>query len=141
VFAIDPPLSYYEGFVRNHAYGLANQALGKWVSDQVMGLMVGLVIGALFLWVPFLLLKKSPRRWSLYTGLLAIPFLVLANVVTPVWIDPLFNSFGPMKDKALETDIVRLAERAGIEGRRVFEVAKSEDTKAVNAYVAGFGAT
>jgi STE24 endopeptidase len=34
-----------------------------------------------------------------------------------------------------------LAEKAGIEGGRVYEVAKSEDTKALNAYVTGFGAT
>ena len=84
---------------------------------------------------------KSPRRWWLYTGLLAIPFIVLVSLVQPIWIDPLFNTFGPMKDKTLEADILTLAERAGIEGGRVFEVAKSEDTNAINAYVNGFGAT
>jgi hypothetical protein len=53
-------------------------------------------------------LSKSPRRWWLYTGLLAIPFIVLAVLVQPIWIDPLFNKFGPMKDKALEADILAL---------------------------------
>jgi Zn-dependent protease with chaperone function len=43
-----------------------------------------------------------------------------------------------MKDKALEQKILNLAETAGIEGSRVFEVEKSVDTKAVNAYVTGF---
>ena len=140
-FVIDLPLSYYQGFVRQHAYGLSNQKFEKWASDELTGLMVALVIGVLFLWVPYLLLKKSPRRWWLYTGLAAIPFLVLVIFVQPIWIDPLFNRFGPMKDKALEAEILRLAERSGIEGSRVFEVAKSEDTKAVNAYVAGVGGT
>ncbi len=141
VFLIDLPLSYYQGYMRQHAYGLSNQTFGKWAQDEVTGLVVGLVGGVLFLWVPYLLLKKSPRRWWLYTGLLAIPFIVLVSLVAPIWIDPLFNTFGPMKDKALEADILRLAERAGIEGSRVYEVAKSEDTNAVNAYVAGVGAT
>ena len=100
-----------------------------------------LVIGALFLWVPYLLLARSPRRWWLYTAMLAVPFIVLISLVTPIWIDPLFNRFGPMKDKALEAQILHLADRAGIEGGRVFEVDKSEDTKAINAYVNGFGAT
>jgi STE24 endopeptidase len=58
-------------------------------------------------------------------------------LVKPIWIDPLFNKFGPMHDKALERSILSLAERAGIEGSRVFEVDKSADTKAVNAYVTG----
>jgi STE24 endopeptidase len=141
LFLVDLPLSYYQGFVRQHAYGLSNQTLGKWARDEVTGLLVGIVAGVLFIWVPYLLLKRSPRRWWLYTGLAAIPFIVLAVLVQPIWIDPLFNAFGPMKDKALEADILRLAERAGIEGSRVFEVAKSEDTNAVNAYVAGFGTT
>ena len=141
IFLVDLPLSYYQGYVRQHAYGLSNQTFGKWARDEVIGLLVGIVGGVLFLWVPYLLLKKSPRRWWLYTGLAAIPFIVFIALVQPVWIDPLFNTFGPMKDKALEADILRLAERAGIEGSRVFEVAKSEDTNAVNAYVAGFGTT
>jgi STE24 endopeptidase len=46
-----------------------------------------------------------------------------------------------MKDKTTEAQILALADRAGIEGGRVYEVAKSEDTKALNAYVTGFGAT
>ena len=141
VFLVDLPLSYYQGYVRQHDYGLSNQTFGKWTQDQVTGLIVGLIGGVLFLWVPYLLLKKSPRRWWLYTGLLAIPFIVMVSLIQPIWIDPLFNTFGPMKDKALEADILRLAERAGIEGSRVYEVAKSEDTNAVNAYVAGVGTT
>jgi STE24 endopeptidase len=140
-FAIDFPLSYYQGYARQHAYGMSNQTLGKWFGDQLKGLLIGIVVGFLFLWVPYLLLKKSPRRWWLYTGLLAIPFLILVILVQPVWIDPLFNKFGPMNNKELEAKILALAEKAGIEGSRVYEVAKSEDTKALNAYVTGFGAT
>lgn len=140
-FLIGLPLSYYESFVREHAYGLSNQTFGKWAQDQLIGLAVGIVAGGLFLWVPYTLLRRSPGRWWLYTGLAAIPFIVLLVFVAPIWIDPLFNRFGPMANEALEADILALADRAGIEGGRVFEVAKSEDTKAVNAYVNGFGST
>ena len=140
-FVIDFPLSYYEEFSRQHAYGLSNQTFGKWISDSLTGLALSIIAGFLFVWVPYLLLKRSPRRWWLYTGLLSVPFLVLMILVQPVWIDPLFNKFGPMKNKALEAKILALAERAGIEGGRVYEVAKSEDTKALNAYVTGFGNT
>jgi STE24 endopeptidase len=56
----------------------------------------------------------------------------------PVFYDPLFNEFGPVKNKELEQSILALASRAGIEGGRVFQVDKSADTNAVNAYVTGF---
>ncbi len=140
-FLLDLPLSYYSGYVREHAYGLSNQTFDKWFGDQIKGLCISFVGAFLFFWIPFLLLKKSPRRWWLYSGLVCIPLLVFLILVTPIWVNPLFNKFGPMKDKALEASILQLASRAGIEGSRVFEVDKSTDTKAVNAYVTGFGNT
>jgi len=137
-FVIDLPLSYYQGFVRQHAYGLSNQAIGKWWGDSLKGLALGIVMGFLFMWVPYLLLKKSPNRWWLYVSILAIPFICLMLLIGPIWVDPMFNDFGPMKDKGLETKIIDLADKAGIHGSRVFEVNKSVDTKMLNAYVAGF---
>ena len=136
-YILDFPLSYYLGFVRPHEYGLSNQSFGQWFGDSLKMLMVVVVMGMLFLWVPYLLLKKSPRRWWLYTSVAAVPFLALAMLVQPVLIGPLFDDYGPMKDKALETEILQLADRAGIDGGRVFEVNKSEDTETMNAYVVG----
>jgi len=137
-YAIDWPLSFYQGFVREHAYGLSNQTFQKWQQDSLISLAVGIVMGALFLWVPYLLLRKSPKRWWLYTGMLVPVFLFFQTLVSPIFIAPLFNEFGPMKDQELEAKILALAERAGIEDSRVFEVEKSVDTSAVNAYVTGF---
>src|SRR5437867_993232 len=98
-FILDFPLAYYQEFVRQHDYGLSNQTLGKWLGDSLKGLMVELIAGFLFLWVPYLLLEKSLRRWWLYAGLLALPFLMFVMLVSSIWIDPLFNHFGPMRDK------------------------------------------
>jgi Zn-dependent protease with chaperone function len=137
VAVLDLPLHYYEGFLRLHDYGLSNQTLGKWFSDAAISLAVAMAGGFIFAWVPYLLLARSPRRWWLYTALLSVPFLFVVMLIVPVWISPLFNRFGPMKNKALEQSILALAQRAGIEGSRVFEVDKSVDTKAVNAYVTG----
>ena len=141
MFIIDLPLAYYEQFVRQHAYDLSNQTFAKWGSDALKSLMVGGIAGVLLLWIPYGLLKRSPRRWWLYVSIAAIPILFLVIVISPIWISPLFNDFGPMKDKSLESSILSLADKAGIEGSRVFEVNKSVDTKAVNAYVTGFMGT
>ncbi len=73
----------------------------------------------------------------MYTAILSVPCLFTGMLIKPIWIDPLFNRFGPMRNAALEKKILDLAGHAGIEGSRVFEVEKSIDTKAVNAYVTG----
>lgn len=135
------PFAYYAEFARQHAYGMSNQSLAQWLSESAIGLGVSVLIAALFFWLPLLLIRHWPRAWWLATGALAVPFLFLMMLVRPIWIDPLTDDFGPMKSPQLERRILALAERAGIERARVFEVAKSADTNRVNAYVTGFGAT
>jgi STE24 endopeptidase len=137
VFLADLPLRYYAGFVRQHAYGLSNQTIGKWAGDSIKALGVDMLGGFCFAWVPFLLIARAPRWWWLITALLSVPFIAFVTLIAPVWIDPLFNDYGPMKDKALEQKILAQAQRAGISGSRVFEVNKSVDTKTANAYVKG----
>jgi STE24 endopeptidase len=135
---IDLPLAYYQGFVRQHAYGLSNQTLARWLRNWSVRLGVDMVVAFALGWVPYLLLARSPRRWWIYMAILSVPFLLATMLIVPVFYDPLFNQFGPMKNRELERSILELASRAGIDGSRVFEVDKSADTTAVNAYVTGF---
>ena len=135
------PLSYYEEFVRQHAYGLSNQTLGKWASDWLKGLAVSAVGLAVVLWIPYALLRWSPGRWWLYAGLASAPIAAVVLVISPIWIDPLFNRYEKMQEPALDHRILDLAARAGISGSRVYQVQKSVDTKTVNAYVTGIGST
>jgi len=140
-FLLGLPFNYYEGFVVEHQFGLSNQTLAKWAADSLIAFGVSTVIGFLLLFGLYWLLARSPQRWWLYMGLASVPFVTLLLMVAPIWIEPLFNKFGPMKDRALEAKILTLASQAGIEGGRVFEVEKSVDTKKMGAYVNGFGDT
>jgi Zn-dependent protease with chaperone function len=136
-YVLNWPLRYYAGFVRQHAYGLSQQSFAKWQGDSCKSLGVGIVAGCLFLWIPYLLLRKSPRRWWLYSAVAYLPIAFFVAMIVPIWVDPLFHHFGEMKNKHLEERILALARRAGIEGTRVYEVDMSRDTKTVNAYVTG----
>jgi Zn-dependent protease with chaperone function len=135
------PLDFYSNYIRPHEYGLSSQTLGRWFSHYGTGVLIGAVFALVFLWIFYLLLKKSPRRWWFYSTLVSIALLFFMMLVQPVWIDPLFNRFGPMQNKELEGQILSLASRAGIEQSRVYEVDKSQDTNMLNAYVVGFGST
>jgi STE24 endopeptidase len=135
------PLAYYEDFVRQHAYGLSNQTSAKWLSDWVKSLAVSAIGLSLVLWIPYGLLRRSPGRWWLYAGLVTAPIAILLLVISPIYIDPLFNRFERMQDRVLEHRILDLAGRAGISASRVYQVQKSVDTKTVNAYVTGIGST
>ena len=140
-YLVSLPLIYYAGFVRPHSYDLSNQTLGRWLGNYTKGAAVTMVLGLAVGWIPFLLIKKSPRRWWLYLGLLALPLLCAWQLIQPVLIDPLYHKFQPLQDKALESKILAQAARAGIEGSRVYEVNQSVDTRTLNAYVVGFMGT
>jgi STE24 endopeptidase len=135
------PFAWYAGFVRQHAYGLSIQSAGDWLADWGKATAVTAVVAALVIWIPYRLLRASPRRWWLWTGLLTAPLTALAMIVFPVWIAPLFDRYGPMRDRALEARIHQLASQAGIPDSRIYEVRKSDETRQVNAFVTGFGAT
>lgn len=135
------PLDYYINFIRLHAYGLSNQTLGRWFAHYLLGTGVSTFMGIVVVWILYGIIQKSPRRWWLYFGVLTFPLIVFLVIVQPIWVSPLFNTFGPMKNKELEVKILDLAARAGIEGSRVYEVDKSADTNQINAYVTGIGAT
>jgi len=135
------PIDFYADYIRQHEYGLSNQTFGRWFGNWGKGILVAFIALAAFVWIFYLLLKKSPRRWWFYGSLVSIAISFIMIFVAPIWISPLFNKFGPMKNQELEQQILTLASRAGIEGARVYEVDKSADTNALNAYVTGFGAT
>ncbi|HLQ22951.1 MAG TPA: M48 family metallopeptidase, partial [Gemmatimonadales bacterium] len=135
------PLDFYESFMREHAYGLSNRTLGKWLGDSVKALVLSSLVAPLGALLLYRLVRWSPRRWWLWSTAAALPLLAFVYLVVPIWISPLFNKYGPLDDKTLEASILAEARRAGIEGSRVFQVNKSVDTKAISAYVTGFGAS
>ena len=106
-YVLDLPLDYYTSYLRPHDYGLSNQALSKWLGDSLKELMIGVVFGCLFLWVPYLLIRKSPRRWWLYTSLFCAALMFFVVLVVPIWIEPLFNRFGSLEYILYNAYVVR----------------------------------
>ncbi len=131
------PFDFYASYTVDHHYGTSNQTLAKWFKDY--GITTLLLMGGavLFIWIFYLLLQKSPKRWWFYSSLAAIGITFFITFISPLWIDPLFNKIGPMKNKALEKELLALAEKAGVHNKTIYEIEKSEDTKKSNAYVTG----
>ncbi|MCM3114345.1 M48 family metallopeptidase [Neobacillus sp. MER 74] len=132
------PISYIS-FNLSKTYNISTQSFASWMKDEVIDFWLNYGTWLIIVPVLYWLMKKSQKRWWLYGWLLSIPFTLFMMFLQPVVIDPLYNDFYPLKDKALETKILTLAERAQIPATHVFEVNKSEETNALNAYVTGIG--
>jgi STE24 endopeptidase len=131
------PLTVYAGFIREHAYGLATQGFGGWLRDQIVGLGVGLVLGGLAMPVLYAVLRRFPRGWPVIGSAVSMLFLVVAVVIAPVFIAPLFNRFTPLEDARIRDPILRLAHANGIATDRVYVQDASRQTTRISAYVSG----
>ncbi|MEH7081451.1 M48 family metallopeptidase [Neobacillus drentensis] len=132
------PLSYIS-FKLSKTYNISTQSFASWMKDELIDFWINYGTWLIIVPVLYWLMKKSQKRWWLYGWLLSIPFTLFMMFLQPVVIDPLYNDFYPLKNKALETKILTLAEKAQIPATHVFEVNKSEETNALNAYVTGIG--
>ena len=131
------PLDYYREFVVEHYFELSTETFGKWFADHLKGGMVELLFLVLLVPLVYWGIRKRSKDWWLWVTLGAIPIMIFFIVITPVYIDPLFNKFEPLKDETLRDRILAMAEEAGIQGGSVFQVDMSKKTEKVNAYVTG----
>ncbi|MCK4573537.1 MAG: M48 family metallopeptidase [candidate division Zixibacteria bacterium] len=135
-YLLNLPFSIYRGFIVENNYGFLNQTFLQWWGEDLLGLLLLMIFAIIPVWFLYRLISER-KLWWLWFSLGAIPFIVLVIVVVPVVISPMFNKFEPLKDKALETEILALADKAGIEGFDVFQVNASKQSDKINAYVTG----
>ncbi len=57
------PFNYARHFALPLSLGLIHQSLGQWLGSQALGLAVKMIAATLFVWIPYWILHKSPRRW------------------------------------------------------------------------------
>jgi STE24 endopeptidase len=122
-------------------YGLTTQGWGGWGIDLLKSYAVGAVIGAVALLGFYGLARLAPRWWWAFGAAGAATLVLLLSFVLPVLVEPVFNRFTPMPAGPLRTELMELAARDGVPVRDVLVADASRRTKAVNAYVSGFGPT
>lgn len=132
------PLTVYEGFVRERAYGLATQAFGPWLGDQLKGLAVGMVLGGLLIVALYGVLRRAPRTWWIWGAVTLVVFSMFTMLIAPVYIAPLFNKYTKLQDSALKAPILSLARANGIPASDVYVVDASRQSTRISANVSGF---
>jgi len=137
-FILAFPLTVYEGFLREHRYGLANQNFAGWMGDQLKGLMVSLILGALLVTALFAIVRRLNRTWHIWGALVSILFLIFGALIGPVFILPLFNKYTVLNDLRITAPILSIARANGIPVTKVYEVDASRQSKRVSANVSGF---
>jgi STE24 endopeptidase len=119
--------------------GLATLSWPVWVVDVLKAAGIGAVTAAIGGLVAVALARRFPRRWWAPAAVLVVAYGVVTIWLYPILIDPVFNKFERLPDGPLRTQVLRLAERAGVDVGQVYRVDASRRTTAANAYVIGLG--
>jgi STE24 endopeptidase len=132
------PLTIYEGFFRERSYGLLNQTFPDWIADQAKTFLVGLLFGGIVVVLLFGIVRRLARTWWLWATAASVIFIMIALLIGPVYIAPLFNRYTPLRDERVRQPILSMARANGIPVTDVWEVDASRQSKRVSANVSGF---
>jgi len=135
------PLSLYEGYFREHKYGLLNQTFGPWLRDQAVMLAVSVVLGGILVVPLFALVRRLGKNWWVWGAALMIAFTAFVSLIAPVYISPLFNTYKKLEDPRIKDPILSMARANGIPATDVYEFDASRQSNRVSANVSGFAGT
>jgi STE24 endopeptidase len=138
---LDLPFSLYSTFRLEQRFGFNKMTPSLYVADLVKSTLLGIVIGgpllALVLWI----MQATGAAWWLWAWGALTAFQLLAMVIYPTLIAPLFNKFEPLSDDALVTRVQALMQRCGFRAKGFFVMDGSRRSAHANAYFTGMGAS
>lgn len=135
------PMAVYEGFFREHQYGLSNQNFVQWLGDfgilNGVDLLAFTILGTLV----YAAIRGAKERWWVWGTVISLVFFMFLAVIAPVFLSPMLNHYQPLKEGPIKEKILSLARSEGIPATNVYEFDASRQTKRVSANVSGFMGT
>jgi STE24 endopeptidase len=135
------PWTIYEGYIREHQYGMSNQDMSGFLGEQLTGLIIGLIFGVIVIPIVYAVIRKFTRTWWIWGAVVGIVFIVFSVAIGPTYLEPAFNKFYPLKDGPEKQQILSMARANGIPATDVYEFDASKQTKRMSAHVSGIGGT
>lgn len=136
------PLSWFSEFFTEHKFGLATQSLASWFLEHLIETAVGALMLSLFVALLYALIRRARGNWWAWGAGLSVAFMIFALLISPLFIQPLFNDYRPMDEGPLKERILSIARANGMQADDVKQFDASRQTNRVSANVSGiFGSS
>jgi STE24 endopeptidase len=119
--------------------GLSTQTWLDWLGDVAKSAGIEALFAAAGGAIALVLVRRFRRHWWAPASAVIVGFGVVTIWLFPIVIDPIFNNFQKLPPGATRSDVLELADRAGVDVGEVYRVDASRRTTAANAYVGGLG--
>lgn len=140
-FVLDLPWGAYTGWWRETQYGLTSQAFGGWLTERGIGLAVGIVTSLILFSLLYALIRRAPKTWWAWSAGLVVVAFMLAMLLQPMLIEPLFNSYKPAPPGPARDEIVAMAKQVGVPSDKILIYNGSKQSNRYTANVAGLAGT
>ena len=134
---ISLPWTIYEEWWRERSYGRTSQPLGDFLFQNALSIVILALVGGLFLVGVYWLIRKTSRRWWLWSGALTAFAISLIMLLSPIFIEPLFNKYQPVPEGPVRQALVEMAAKADIPQDRIFMYDGSRQSNNFTANVSG----
>jgi STE24 endopeptidase len=135
------PWTLYANWWRETGYGRTSQPMGDFLGQLALSTVISSVIVALFMIGVYWLIRRSGKRWWLWSGALTAIALAFVMLVSPVLFEPLFNKYEPVPPGQVRDAVVEMAGRAGIPPEKIYMYDGSRQSNNFTANAGGIGST
>jgi STE24 endopeptidase len=135
------PWALYAEYFREKSYGRTSQPLGDYLGQSALAAVITSLFAALFFIGVYWLIRRTGKRWWLWSGALTAVVLAFAMLLSPVLIEPLFNKYEPVPPGKVRDAVVEMAGRAGIPPNRIYMFNGSRQSNNFTANAGGVGST
>ncbi len=132
------PLTIYQDFIRDHAYGLSTQSFSSWLSDHLKQAAVTIIAFSILIVVLYSVFRHAQRTWWVWAAGVLTLFTIIGTMIAPVYIAPLTNKYKPLANPKIRDPILRMARANEIPVNQVYEFDASRQTNRISANVSGF---
>lgn len=137
---LDLPFVVVRTFGIERRFGFNRMTVGLFVADAAKEAVIATLIGIPLLAAVLWLMGAMGQTWWLWVWGVWLGFNLLAMLIWPTFIAPLFNKFSPLTDETLKRRVEALLARCGFQARGLYVMDGSRRSAHGNAYFTGFGA-
>ncbi|WP_340645228.1 M48 family metallopeptidase [Phenylobacterium sp.] len=135
------PWSAYADWWRQKSYGLTDQAFGGWLGETLTMMVISMVMTLLLASGVYALMRRAPKTWWAWGGgLVAVAFMGIM-VISPVFIEPLFNTYTPAPAGPVRDTVVTMANANGVPSDKIYVYNGSKQSNRYTANVSGLFGT
>lgn len=138
---ISLPWDIYADWWREVAYSRTSQPFGDWFAQSAISVLINALFGGLFFVGIYWLIKRTGKRWWIWSGGLAAVAISALLLLSPIVIEPLFNEYKPVPAGPVRDALEGMADRVGIPHDHILMFDGSRQSNNFTANVSGIGSS